>query len=168
MKATQAALKSRANEDLLSLRLWLQLMKCSKAVEAGVGGHLRRSYGQSLGRFDVLSQLYRLEAEWATVGEIAGMVMASSGNITGLLDRMEADGLVERRASPHDRRSQQIRMTSRGRTLFDEMARDHAQWIDAVLDGIPVADKKRLIDLLARVRGTFEANAGALDRGRMP
>ena len=163
MKATRTAVKSRAKEDLLSLRLWLQLMKCSKAVEAGVGGHLRRSYGQSLGRFDVLSQLFRLDAGWATVGEIAGMVMASSGNITGLLDRMEADGLIERRASPHDRRSQQIRMTARGRALFDEMADDHARWIDAALDGIPVADKKRLIELLARVRGTFEANAGELD-----
>ncbi len=163
MKATQTAVRSRTREDLLSLRLWLQLMKCSKAVEAGVSGHLRRSYGQSLGRFDVLSQLYRLESGWATVGEVAGMVMASSGNITGLLDRMEADGLIERRASPHDRRSQQIRMTAPGRTLFDEMARDHARWVDAALDGIPAADKKRLIELLARVRDTFETNAGMID-----
>ncbi len=163
MKATQTAVEPDRQDNLLSLRLWLQLMKCSKAVEAGVGSRLRRTHGQSLGRFDVLSQLYRIEADWATVGEIAAMVMASSGNITGLLDRMEADGLIERRASPVDRRSQQVRMTPRGHALFGEMTRDHAQWIDVALDGISEGDKKRLIDLLSRVRRTFDDNVRLLD-----
>ncbi|MEX2455449.1 MAG: MarR family transcriptional regulator [Rhodospirillaceae bacterium] len=148
--------------EVLSLRMWLQLMKCSKAIEAGAAAHLRRAHGQSLARFDVLSQLYRLEHEWATVGEIAGMVMASSGNITGLIDRMEADGLIVRRASPFDRRSQQIRMTHRGHVLFDDMTRDHAGWIDAALIGVADEDKSRLIELLVGVRVAFENNAARM------
>mgnify|MGYP002020920649 CR=1 FL=1 len=110
----------------------------------------------------MLSQLYRLDGEWSAVGEIAGMVMASSGNITALLDRMEADGLIERRASPHDRRSHQVRMTGAGRALFDDMTRDHAEWIDAALDGIGREDKEALIALLVRVRRVFDNNAAAL------
>ena len=44
----------------LSLSLWLQLMKCTKEIEAGVGGRLRKVHRQSLARFDVLSQLASL------------------------------------------------------------------------------------------------------------
>lgn len=141
-----------------SLRLWLELMKASKAIEAGVGSHLRQEHGQSLARFDVLSQLYRIEGDWAAVGEIAAMVMASSGNITALLDRMAADGLIERRASLLDRRSHQIRVTAAGSVLFAEMTRDHARWIDAALDGIGADEKDQLIRLLVRLRRTFDAN----------
>jgi DNA-binding MarR family transcriptional regulator len=146
-----------AEADQQSLRLWLQLMKCTKAIEADVAKRLRRTHGQSLARFDVLSQLVRCDEEWVAVGTLAEMVMASSGNITALLDRMEADGLVERRASPTDRRSYQIRMTAAGRRLFDRMNRDHARWVAEALDGIAPRDKDRLITLLVRVRRAFES-----------
>lgn len=148
-----------SNSEQLSLRLWLQLMKCTKTMEAGVGGHLRRVHNQSLARFDVLSQLFRFGDRWATVGEIAERLMASGGNITGLLDRMAAEDLLVRRASPDDRRSHQLRMTAKGRTLFREMTDEHARWVDAALDGVTDADKERLIGLLAKVRRTFADTA---------
>lgn len=149
------------SSEQASLRLWLQLMKCTKAIEAGVGGHLRRVHNQSLARFDVLSQLFRFGEDWATVGELADRLMASSGNITGLLDRMSAENLIIRRASPNDRRSHQVRMTQKGRALFEEMTEDHARWVDTALDGISDKDKTQLIALLTKVRRTFETPSGA-------
>lgn len=143
--------------EKLSLSLWLQLMKCTKEIEAGVGGRLRRVHNQSLARFDVLSQLHRFGGDWVTVGEIAGRVMASSGNITALVDRMAADNLIVRRASPDDRRSHQLRMTDKGAALFAAMTDDHAGWVDAALNGIADRDKERLIALLVEVRRAFEA-----------
>jgi DNA-binding MarR family transcriptional regulator len=148
--------QTAASDELLSLKLWLQLMKCAKSIEADVGGRLRRSYGQSLSRFDVLSQLERLDDEWVAIGELARLVMAASGNITALLDRMEGEGLIERRASPSDRRSFQVRLTDAGSQLFAKMADDHARWIDAALVDMPDADKQRLVDLLVVVRRRFE------------
>ena len=68
-----------------------------------------------------------------SVGDLAGAVMAASGNITALLDRMAAEGLIERRAAPTDRRGQQVRASKPGRALFGQMARDHAGWIDELL-----------------------------------
>jgi DNA-binding MarR family transcriptional regulator len=165
MQSTVIESRSTAPADgLLSLRLWLQLMKCSKSIEASVGARLRRGFGQSLARFDVLSQLERLDRDWVAIGELARMVMAASGNITALLDRMEAEALIERRASPNDRRSFQVRMTAEGRRLFAAMAEDHARWIDAALDGVPRAEKLRLIDLLITVRRRFD-NGGAVPDG---
>ena len=142
--------------ETLSLRLWLQLMKCTKIVEAEVAGQFRRSHHQSLARFDLLSQLFRIEDGWVAIGEVAGKLMASGGNITGLLDRMIADGLVERRGSPIDRRSFQVRLTKYGKDRFLDMADDHARWVEGALGGILAKDKEQLIELLVRVRRAFE------------
>ena len=150
-----------ADSERLSLSLWLQLMKCTKEIEAGVGGRLRKTHSQSLARFDVLSQLHRFGDDWAAVGEISGRVMASSGNITALVDRMVAEDLIVRRASPDDRRSHQLRMTGTGRKLFDEMTADHARWVDDALQGIADTDKERLIAMLIEVRRAFEATQSA-------
>ena len=146
-----------SGSEKLSLSLWLQLMKCTKEIEAGVGGRLRKVHNQSLARFDVLSQLHRFGGDWVAVGEVAGRVMASSGNITALVDRMAAEDLIVRRASPDDRRSHQLRMTDKGAALFAEMTGDHAGWVDAALNGIADRDKERLIALLVEVRRAFEA-----------
>jgi len=155
-RATDAAAAESAVDGRQSLRVWLQLMKCAHAVETLVSGRLRRAYNQSFSRFDVLSQLYRLDGGWLAVGELAGLLMTSGGNITALLDRMEAESLIERRASPSDRRSFQVRMTAEGRRLFLAMNRDHARWVDEVLGDLPEAEKDRLIDLLVRVRHAAE------------
>lgn len=159
--------KATTSDELLSLKLWLQLMKCAKSIEADVGGRLRRSYGQSMSRFDVLSQLERLDDEWVAIGELARLVMAASGNITALLDRMESEGLIERRASPSDRRSFQVRMTDTGSRLFAKMAADHAGWIDAALVDMPDAEKQRLVDLLVVVRRRFEVVGNSPSDGRI-
>ena len=155
--ATQIPISGKPGSERLSLSLWLQLMKCTKEIEAGIGVRLRKVHNQSLARFDVLSQLHRFGGDWTSVGRIAGSVMAASGNITALVDRMVAEDLLERRASPDDRRSHQLRMTEKGAALFAEMTDDHAGWVDAALDGIEDADKERLIGLLVEVRRAFEA-----------
>ncbi len=140
----------------LSLRAWLQLMKCAKTIEGAVGARMRRKYGQSLGRYDVLSQLYRFERDWLPIGHLAGHLMAASGNITALIDRMESEGLVERRPSPSDRRSSQVRLSANGRALFLTMTEDHAAWVDQTLEGVPDDDKQALIGLLSATRKAFE------------
>jgi len=150
-----------APDVLLSLKVWLQLMKCAKSIESSVGGRLRRGYGQSLSRFDVLAQLDRLGGDWVAIGELARLVMAASGNITALLDRMEGEALIERRASPLDRRSFQVRMSTEGRQLFAEMARDHACWIDTALVDMSNTEKQRLIELLVVVRRRFDDDGAA-------
>ncbi len=142
--------------DRLSLRLWLQLMKASKAIEADIGGQFRRAHGQSLARFDVLSQLYRFDGNWTAIGVLGERLMTASGNITALIDRMAAEGLVERRPSPTDRRSHQVRLTDDGLALFHAMTDDHSGWVDNVLRDVTDKEKKALIDLLVRVRRAFE------------
>jgi DNA-binding MarR family transcriptional regulator len=149
----------------LSLRAWLHLMKCAKAIEGAVGARMRRKYGQSLGRYDVLSQLYRFDGDWLPIGHLAGHLMAASGNITALIDRMESEGLVERRPSPSDRRSSQVRLSANGRALFLTMTEDHAAWVDQALAKVDDTDKQALIDLLSTTRKAFEQAVGESGAG---
>lgn len=142
--------------DRQSLRAWLQLMKCAKVIEGAVSARMRRKYGQSLGRYDVLSQLYRFDGDWLPIGHLAGHLMAASGNITALIDRMESEGLVERRPSPSDRRSSQVRLSANGSALFLAMTEDHAAWLNQALRGVADADKQALIGLLSATRKAFE------------
>ncbi|MFP6712358.1 MAG: MarR family transcriptional regulator [Rhodospirillales bacterium] len=139
-----------------SLHLWLQLIKCTKTIVAHVDGQLRRNHNLSLVRFDVLSQLYRFEDKWLTIGELANLLMASGGNITGLLDRMENDKQLKRRASPTDRRSFQVKLTKHGRGLFEIIAKDHESWVSDMMADLPEQGKKHLVKQLIEVRREFE------------
>lgn len=157
MPAVQASARLPRETSKLSLRVWLQLMKCSKAMESMVGARLRQKYNQSLGRYDILSQLYRIDSDWIAVGELARHVLAASGNITAVLDRMEQEDLIERRPSPSDRRSYQVQMTSTGKHLFRRMTRDHAIWVDEALASLPNSEKETLIALLSSTRQAMAA-----------
>ena len=54
--------------------------------------------------------------------ELAGRLKCDPSNITGLIDRLEARGLVERQAHPSDRRVKYVVLTDRGRALRDRLA----------------------------------------------
>ncbi len=140
-----------------SLRLWLQLMKCTKTIEAHVASQLRRNYNLSLVRFDVMSQIYRFDDEWLTIGELANLLIASNGNITGLLDRMENDKQIMRRASPTDRRSFQVKLTKLGYKLFENIAKDHENWVSDMMADFPEQNKEQLVKHLVGLRREFEA-----------
>ena len=93
------------------LRIWLQIAKSSANLEHSINGKLRENYGQSLSRFDVLSQFIRTGEDELSVGALSKELIASSGNISRLLDRMQKDGLIVRKHSDKDRRSVYIRIT---------------------------------------------------------
>lgn len=135
-------------DDALYLKLWLQLAKSSKSVEQEMEGRFQKHFKQSMSRFDVLSQLHRFDPEWLPMGKLASHLLASKGNITRLVDRMIAEGLIDRRPSPEDRRIIQVGLTAKGRDLFAEMAIAHAEWSQQLLGGTDPRQVKQLLKLL--------------------
>src|SRR5688572_1573939 len=57
------------------------------------------------------------------LGQLAERLACVKSNVTQLVDRLEADGLVERAPDPNDRRSRLAVLTDRGRTAYTEGAR---------------------------------------------
>ena len=135
-----------------ALRAWIQLTKCAKRIEAHVNRRFAEAHGTSLARFDVLANLERCEGHAASTTELSRMLLASQGNITRLLDRMQDDGLVRRRPSPRDGRVSEVQMTRAGEALFARLARDHEAWTDGMFGELTNAELKQLGGLLGKLR----------------
>jgi DNA-binding MarR family transcriptional regulator len=151
----QAADRETAAErhERLELRLWLRVLTCVQMIETTVRARLRTEFDTTLPRFDVLAQLDAAEAA-LTMGELSARLMVTSGNVTGLIDAMESEGLVARQPHPTDRRSTLIGMTAQGRDLFDRMAPAHAGWIEAMMAGMSHAEVNTLMKLMGRLKAS--------------
>jgi DNA-binding MarR family transcriptional regulator len=129
------------------LRLWLRLLKVNRRVEGELRERLRKRFGTTLPRFDVMSALYRNEAG-LKMSELSRLLMVSNGNVTGIVDRLAEDGLILREAVPGDRRAARVRLTRKGRDAFALQARAHEGWVAELLgglDGAESADATRLL-----------------------
>ncbi len=101
----------------IDLRLWLRMLSTVTLITAEVRSRLREDFDITLPQFDLLAQLER-EPEGLRLGELSKRMMVTNGNITGVLDRLEADGLVERETLLADRRVTFARLTPEGRARF--------------------------------------------------
>ncbi len=137
--------------DHLALRLWLRLLACHNLMEEQLRSRMRQSFGTSLARFDLMAQLYRYP-EGLRMREVSRLLMVTGGNVTGLADRLVAEGLVERRDDPLDRRAYRLCLTPRGRDQFADMAAQHEQWVVSLLAPLGERELKELGELLGRLK----------------
>ena len=138
------------------LRLWLRLVTTSRRIEADVHAQMLQRFGVRFVRFDILSQLYRAPQQSLAVGDLGASLLTPSGNISSLLDRMEADGLVQRVADPEDRRRFLIRMTGLGVEQFSQMALANAEWVTGAFAAIDDDTLDRLHDELGSIADICE------------
>src|SRR5690554_2971175 len=130
-------LESRTHpEDHQDLRLWLRLLSCSNLIENEIRSRLRTTFGTTLPRFDMMAQLQRAP-DGLKMSELSRYMMVTNGNITGITDQLEKEGLVERIKVANDRRSSLIRLTPTGKRTFSQMAEVHEQWIQELFSSMP-------------------------------
>jgi DNA-binding MarR family transcriptional regulator len=141
----------RPDDHKTELRLWLRLLTCTSLIEGEVRRRLREHFAVTLPRFDLLAQLDRAPGGM-TLGELSRRMMVTNGNITGLVDRLAAQKLIRRRASPSDRRVQLVSLTAEGRKSFRAMARANADWMAEMFAELPGHDIDALMALLAKAK----------------
>ena len=137
--------------DHAALRLWLRLLACATQIEAEIRRRLRAQFGVTLARFDYMAQLYRYR-DGLKMRELSRYLMVTGGNVTGLTDDLERDGLVAREASPSDRRAWILRLTPKGRRAFEAMAQEHERWILDLLGGLDERTVQQLYTQLGALR----------------
>lgn len=100
----------------LATRFWVSL---ARTYRLAYRRHSRvlAPLGVTASQFDLLATLYRSPPRGLRMGELSDRLLVTEGNVTGLVDRLEAGGLVERRADPSDRRAQRVRLTEEGEAL---------------------------------------------------
>ncbi len=134
------------------LRLWLRLLKVSRRIEGDLRERLREGHATTLPRFDVLAALARGDRAMR-MSDLSGELRVSNGNVTGIVDRLEAEGLVARLAAEGDRRATLVRLTAKGRTHFDTLAAAHEGWVNRALGRLNPDEVAEMMRLLGRVGG---------------
>lgn len=151
-------LETRATDDHHdALRVWLRLLATTNLIEAQVRTRLQERFGMTLPRFDLLAQLERFPTG-LRMSELSARMMVTGGNVTGITDALEREGLVVREADPTDRRVWLVRLTSAGRRSFRVMADEHERWIVDIFAGLPNRDIAQLNELLGRVKTHLRAS----------
>jgi DNA-binding MarR family transcriptional regulator len=154
MTAPQRVSRAAEANEHDTLRLWLRLFSCSTMIAQHVGSALKREFGSSLPRFDLLAQLDR-SPEGLRMGELSERTLTTGGNVTWLVRALEAEGLVRRRVADSDRRAAIVRLTPAGRRQFAMMARAHERWIIALFSSLTATERRSLHALLGTVKQGF-------------
>ncbi|MGV3494379.1 MAG: MarR family winged helix-turn-helix transcriptional regulator [Ramlibacter sp.] len=139
-----------------ALRLWLRMLTCTQLVEKQVRSRLRERFDTTLPRFDLMAQLERAP-EGLKMNELSRRMMVTGGNVTGITDQLVAERLVERIDVEGDRRAYRVRLTPKGRKLFNEMAREHEDWIVQAFAALTEKDMAALHKLLGKVKDAAAA-----------
>ena len=152
-------LEARAHaEHPDELRLWLRMLACTQLIERQVRANLRENWGTTLPRFDLMAQLERAP-DGLRMNELSRRMMVTGGNVTGITDQLQAEGLVERVEVEGDRRAYLVRLTAQGRQQFQAMAAAHEAWIVQAFAGLVPRDIQSLYALLGKVKAQFQEPA---------
>lgn len=131
------------------------LLRTGSDVLAAFDEGLARHH-MSQSRFIVILLLNRLELKKGGPGGVSPSQLAeqagvSRGTMTGLLDGLEREGLIERKLDNGDRRMLSIQMTEKGREVLARMCPDYYHRISGLMAELDEKDRKTLIALLTKV-----------------
>ncbi len=113
-------------------------------LESGLAVH-----GLSRAKFGVLRHLV-LAGGTLSLGQLAERLACVKSNITQLIDRLEAEGLVERIQDPDDRRSMRATITDEGKKRYADGVRAERQVETELLRCLTETEQKQLTSLLER------------------
>ena len=142
------------------LRLWLRLLTCTTMIETEIRRRMRDRFDITLPRFDLMAQLER-EPDGMTLGDLSRRMMVSNGNVTGLVDRLVAEGLLQRRQSDTDRRAHYVSLTEAGRSGFAAMAAEHEDWVVDLFADLDPGEIDALMALLGATKRSVQRSAQA-------
>jgi DNA-binding MarR family transcriptional regulator len=103
-------------------------------------------YGLTTAQFEVLAHLRANPG--ITQQELAEKLLVTKGNVCGLLDRLQRDGLVERCGDPDDRRAKRLHLTEKAQTLAEDVIPAHEAFIEEHLSSLSDDDQQTLHLLL--------------------
>ncbi|HEX3382156.1 MAG TPA: MarR family transcriptional regulator [Paraburkholderia sp.] len=142
---------STGADSHMGLRLWLRMLTATNLVQAELRKRLRTEFDTTLPRFDLMAQLER-HPEGLKMTELSRRLMVTGGNVTGITDGLEREGLVVREVDAADRRVYRVKLTTEGQQQFRRMAAEHERWVVDLFGPLSPRQKRQLIDLLGGLK----------------
>lgn len=137
-------------------RLWLSVLAVYNVVYPELNRQLKERTGISISKFDVMAQLARYP-DGLSMGELSTKLKVSNGNVSGLINRLRKEELVDKSMSADDRRSFVAVLTPGGRQKFEEAAALHADVLAACFLHL---GRDRLAETTAMLKSIIKTPSG--------
>jgi DNA-binding MarR family transcriptional regulator len=138
-----------------------ELVRCYQAFQRVSDADIRRS-GLTSPQFDIVVTLGNTPG--LPFKELGSRTLITKGTLTGVVDRLEARGLVERTASPEDGRSTLVRLTPAGERVFAQVFEPHLAFLAPAFEAIPACGRRELEKRLKQLREALEKRGDELDQ----
>ena len=120
-----------------------------------VGNRHIQSLGLTPGQFDVIAELEGTDG--LSCAELSEQTLTTKGTLTGVLDRLERRGLIERGQVAGDRRATRVQLTRKGMDLFQQVFPAHAEFMRPFFaQALHASEVQVAKGLLRRIRDSFE------------
>lgn len=141
--------------NVSAVETWVCLIRVAAKVSHGTEAYFQR-LGLSHSRFMILMILMRSEGQAVSPAQIAQLIQVSRPTITGLLDTLAGDGLIERVPDPEDRRCLGIVLTEAGRAKLDQLLPGHYTRMAEALSHVSEEERKTFVQILLKVAKGLE------------
>ncbi|MCS4504538.1 MarR family transcriptional regulator [Arhodomonas aquaeolei] len=138
------------------------LAEAWQSFEQYSGAHIRTT-GLSAPQFDVICTLGNTEG--MTFSELGHRTLIYKTTLTGVVDRLEQKGLVERVPCEQDRRCVYVRLTGEGEALFEEVFPAHMAHLGDRLDALSPEELETVEHSLRRLASALSGHAGDAESG---
>lgn len=156
----QASMDPAVEQSMATYRLLLRVARqLRRQLVSGLEAH-----GLTGSQYTVLAAI---PPGGIALGRLAEKASKEPASLTGIIDRLERAGWVERRPDPNDRRVVRVHTTPEGRHLAEEVTAVHPANVHRRLSALTPAEQEQLVGLLVRLQAVPEDKApGPADGGR--
>lgn len=121
------------------------------------------SMGVTPSQFDVIAELG--DVDGLTCAELSKETLITKGTLTGVLDRLEFKGIIQRESVGGDRRAIRVRLTYEGQKLFKNIFPIHADFLRPFFKNALSQEEIRMMTkYLLRLRDSFEPPASGKEK----
>jgi MarR family transcriptional regulator, 2-MHQ and catechol-resistance regulon repressor len=131
------------------LKALRSMAECYQAFEAYSGAHVRQ-LGLTAAQFDIVATLGNTAG--MTCRELGEKTLITKGTLTGVLDRMEASGLVRRGATDADRRQVFVALTPQGSRVFERTFPAHVNHLKPAFNTLSARELEQMAQLMRKLR----------------
>lgn len=131
-----------------ALKLWVVLSRCYNSFAQAESARTKHEE-LTPPQFGVLEALAHLGP--MKMCDLGGKLLMSGANLTGVVDRLESKGLVQRAMPAGDRRMYIIHLTEAGGKLISKIFSRHARVIEELTNSLTATEKRQLTSLLKKL-----------------
>jgi DNA-binding MarR family transcriptional regulator len=162
MTKAPTAVKEAASQRAIGaadprLDAWRAFLQAHSRLFRRLDEELRAEHGISLPEYDALLQIALAPDRRLRMSRLASRVLLSKSGVTRLVDRLVADGLVERTQCSSDARGAEATLTADGLARLRTAAPTHLRGVDsyfvAAIDPAELAVLERIMDSISRRTG---------------